>query len=105
MSKTFTDDQLIATCCVPTMEGLMTASQGDYIIKGIKGEESLAENIIEYATKVEGDLIMIMTQQEVDFTQYFIGSSAQEIINHSTIPVLSIRPLPKKDTTTFPNPY
>ena len=46
-----------------------------------------------------------MTQQEVDFTQYFIGSSAQEIINHSTIPVLSIRPLPKKDTTTFPNPY
>jgi nucleotide-binding universal stress UspA family protein len=75
------------------------------IIKGIKGEESLAENILEYATKVEGDLIMIMTQQEVDFTQYFIGSSAQEIINHSTIPVLSIRPLPKKDTTTFPNPY
>jgi nucleotide-binding universal stress UspA family protein len=75
------------------------------IIKGIKGEETLAENILEYAEKVEGDLIMIMTQQEVDFTEYFIGSSAQEIINHSTIPVLSIRPLPKKDTTSFPNPY
>ena len=75
------------------------------IIKGIKGEETLAENILEYATKVEGDLIMIMTQQEVDFTQYFIGSSAQEIINHSVIPVLSIRPLHKKDTTLFPNPY
>lgn len=75
------------------------------IIKGIKGEETLAENILEYATKVEGDLIMIMTQQEVDFTKYFIGSSAQEIINHSKIPVLSIRPLPKKDTTSFPNPY
>ena len=38
MSKTFTDQQLIATCCVPTMEGLMTATQGDFIIKGIKGE-------------------------------------------------------------------
>lgn len=75
------------------------------IIKGIRGEETLAENILEYAAKVEGDLIMIMTQQEVDFTQYFIGSSAQEIINHSKIPVLSIRPLPKKDTTLFPNPY
>ncbi len=75
------------------------------IIKGIKGEETLAENILEYAVKVEGDLIMIMTQQEVDFTQYFIGSSAQEIINHSKIPVLSIRPLHKKDTTSFPNPY
>lgn len=75
------------------------------IIKGIKGEETLAENILEYAVKVEGDLIMIMTQQEVDFTQYFIGSSAQEIINHSVIPVLSIRPSNKKDTTLFPNPY
>ncbi|CAN5558153.1 hypothetical protein BH10BAC1_BH10BAC1_07840 [soil metagenome] len=75
------------------------------IIKGIRGEETLAENILEYAAKVEGDLIMIMTQQEVDFTQYFIGSSAQEIINHSKIPVLSIRPLHKKDTTAFPNPY
>jgi nucleotide-binding universal stress UspA family protein len=75
------------------------------IIKGIKGEETLAQNILEYAHKVEGDLIMIMTQQEVDFTQYFIGSSAQEIINHSKIPVLSIRPVTKKDTTVFPNPY
>jgi nucleotide-binding universal stress UspA family protein len=75
------------------------------IIKGIKGEETLAQNILEYAQKVEGDLIMIMTQQEIDFTQYFIGSSAQEIINHSKIPVLSIRPVPRKDTTVFPNPY
>lgn len=75
------------------------------IIKGIKGEETLAQNILEYAVKVEGDLIMIMTQQEIDFTDFFIGSSAQEIINHSTIPVLSIRPLPKKDTSVFTNPY
>ncbi|HEX8517722.1 MAG TPA: universal stress protein [Bacteroidia bacterium] len=75
------------------------------IIKGIKGEETLAQNILEYSQKVDGDLVMIMTQQEIDFTQYFIGSSAQEIINHSKIPVLSIRPSPKKDTTVFPHPY
>lgn len=75
------------------------------IIKGIKGEETLAQNVIEYANKVEGDLIMIMTQQEVDFTELFIGSSAQEIINHSQIPVLSIRPQNKKDTSVFTNPY
>jgi nucleotide-binding universal stress UspA family protein len=75
------------------------------IIKGIKGEETLAQNILEYAAKVDGDLVMIMTQQELEFTKYFIGSSAQEIINHSKIPVLSIRPVPRKDTTIFPNPY
>jgi nucleotide-binding universal stress UspA family protein len=75
------------------------------IVKGIKGEETLAQNIVDYAHRVDGDLIMIMTQQEVDFTQYFIGSAAQEIINNSDIPVLSIIPSMKKDTTAFVKPY
>ncbi|HET6991416.1 MAG TPA: universal stress protein [Bacteroidia bacterium] len=71
------------------------------IIKGIKGEESLGQIIIDYANKVEGDLIMIMTQQEQDITELFIGSAAQDIINRSDIPVLSIIPSPKKDLAEF----
>ncbi|MCC7303172.1 MAG: universal stress protein [Bacteroidia bacterium] len=71
------------------------------LIKGIKGEETLAQCIIDYAKKVEGDLILIMTQQEVDWTPFFVGSSAQEIINNSEIPVLSIIPEPKKDLSVF----
>jgi nucleotide-binding universal stress UspA family protein len=71
------------------------------IVKGVKGKETLAQNIIEYAKQVDGDLIMIMTQQEVDFTEFFIGSAAQEIINRSPIPVYSIRPIHRKDTTVF----
>ncbi len=74
------------------------------IIKSTKGNESLAEVIIDYANKAKGDLIIIMTQQETDYTEYFIGSSAQEIINHSDMPVLSIIPQPSKDTTVF-TPY
>jgi nucleotide-binding universal stress UspA family protein len=61
----------------------------------------VAEEVIGVARRVQADLIMIMTQQEVGFTDLFISSSAQEIINHSEIPVLSIRPMPKKDTTVF----
>ena len=61
----------------------------------------VAEEVISVARRVEADLIMIMTQQEVGFTDLFISSSAQEIINQSEIPVLSIRPMPKKDTTVF----
>lgn len=71
------------------------------IIKGIKGEESLGQIIVDYANKVEGDLLLIMTQQEQDITDLFIGSAAQEIINKSDIPVLSIVPTPKKDLTEF----
>ena len=74
------------------------------IIKDTKGEQSLAHGIIDYAQKAKGDLIMVMTQQETDFTKFFIGSAAQEIINESEIPVLSIIPTPKKDTSVF-NPY
>jgi nucleotide-binding universal stress UspA family protein len=62
------------------------------IIKGIKGEESLADCIVDYSGKVDGDLLLIMTQQEVDFTDFFIGSSAQEIILRADMPVLSIIP-------------
>jgi nucleotide-binding universal stress UspA family protein len=63
--------------------------------------KDVAEEVIKTAKKVEADLIMIMTQQEVGFTDLFISSAAQEIINNSEIPVLSIRPFPKKDTTVF----
>src|SRR5688572_3215536 len=59
----------------------------------------VAEEIIQTAKRMEADLIMIMTQQEVGFKDLFISSAAQEIINNSEIPVLSIRPFPKKDTT------
>ncbi|MFC2176469.1 universal stress protein [Bacteroidota bacterium] len=71
------------------------------IIRDSKSSNSLAGSIIDYANKSKGDLIMIMTQQENDFTDYFIGSAAQEIINKSDIPVLSIVPTPKKDTTVI----
>jgi nucleotide-binding universal stress UspA family protein len=74
------------------------------IVNAVKEKGNLAEHVIEYAQQVDGDLIMIMTQQEVDFTELFIGSAAQEIINQSPIPVFSIRPIKRKDTTVF-TPY
>ncbi len=63
--------------------------------------KNVVEEILQAAKRVEADLIMIMTQQEVGFTDLFISSAAHEIINNSDIPVLSIRPTPKKDTTVF----
>ena len=54
--------------------------------------KSIAKTIIDYATEVNAGLIMIMTQQESDITKMFIGSSAQDIINGSEIPVMSVVP-------------
>ena len=61
----------------------------------IEGSE-VAEEIVRYAGANKMDLIIIMTQQEMNWTSMFIGSEAQEVINHSDVPVLSIRPKERK---------
>lgn len=66
----------------------------------VKGGD-VVDEILKVAERTQSDLIMIMTQQEVGFTDLFISSAAQEVINRSEVPVLSIRPMPRKDTTTF----
>lgn len=74
------------------------------IVHAPKGAGDLSEQVMEYAKAKHGDMIMIMTQQETDVTDLFIGSAAQEIINTSEIPVCSIIPTVKKNTTVF-TPY
>jgi nucleotide-binding universal stress UspA family protein len=72
------------------------------MIKAIKGEESLAQAVVDYSNKVDADLIMIMTQQEGEQTPMFVGSTAQGIINQSDVPVMSIVPSLKSDAHISP---
>ncbi len=62
--------------------------------------EDEVETIINYSKKHNGDLIMIMTNDE-SIANYFISSQSQKIINQSPIPVCSIQPKPRKDTGTI----
>jgi len=71
------------------------------MIHAPEGRDNLGEEVLRYANENGGDLIMIMTQQETNFTELFIGSAAQEVINNAAIPVCSIVPNVKKDTTVF----
>jgi nucleotide-binding universal stress UspA family protein len=66
----------------------------------IQGKD-IAEEVLSYADKVKADLIVIMTQQEMEWTEYFIGTASQEIINTSEIPVCSVRPIERKNTMEF----
>ncbi|MCX7696465.1 MAG: universal stress protein [Bacteroidales bacterium] len=52
----------------------------------------IPQKIVDYAKYNECDLIMMMTQQEFDFKDMFIGSTASGVIRYSKIPVLSITP-------------
>lgn len=64
-------------------------------------DDSLSKAVLDYSKKVNADLVMIMTQQESDFTLYFLGSTARSLINESAIPVMSVRPVKKLDTTSY----
>ncbi|MCF8295931.1 MAG: universal stress protein [Saprospiraceae bacterium] len=62
------------------------------ILHGLKGKDKISDIIVNYVENRNADLIMIMTQQENELMEYFIGSNAREILRKSTIPVMSIVP-------------
>ncbi len=53
-----------------------------------------AVEAMKFSEEVNGDLIVIMTDHESDLTGMFLGTVAKQIVNHSKIPVMSIRPIP-----------
>lgn len=46
----------------------------------------------EYAKAINADLIIIMTDQDENISGRLLGSFAQQVVNHSLIPVISIPP-------------
>ena len=61
----------------------------------------ISEGVLEYSNKVNADLIIIMTQKELEWSKFIIGTESQQIINNSDIPVCSIRPTEKRDMTEY----
>ncbi len=53
--------------------------------------DNITEATITFAKENRGDLIAIMTEQETTLSNLLMGSYAQQMINHSHLPVLSLR--------------
>jgi len=53
--------------------------------------ENITDATIRFAKENNGDLIAIMTEQETTLSNLLMGSYAQQMINHSHLPVLSLR--------------
>ncbi len=56
-----------------------------------KESENITRTTIDYAESVGADLIAIMTEQETTTANIFLGPYAQQMVNHSPLPVLSMR--------------
>jgi nucleotide-binding universal stress UspA family protein len=54
--------------------------------------DNLASMTMNHAESKNADLIIMMTEQESNLTGFLVGPYAQQIVNHSKIPVLSISP-------------
>lgn len=54
-----------------------------------KSEEPVHQTIINHVKQVSGDLLMIMTHQELGVMDNYIGAIAQKMIKSSDVPVVS----------------
>lgn len=70
--------------------------------KILKGKNQ-AKLTMEHAASVNADLILIMTDQEESGS--FLSSYAQQVVNHSKIPVLSIQPEEHDENIPWVHPY
>ncbi|KAF0204058.1 MAG: UspA domain-containing [Bacteroidetes bacterium] len=63
----------------------------NHYLEGVHAE-NITNASIDYAIKVNADLIAIMTEQETNASNILLGPYAQQMVNHSPVPVLSIQP-------------
>jgi len=56
-------------------------------------DNKLAERSVEYAKKIDADLVMIMTTKDIGLTDYVLGAQEQYIIaNPERLPVMVVNP-------------
>lgn len=84
------------------VEEYLRSEDVPYTLKKVSGSNR-AKLVIDYATEINAELISIMTEQDPDISGLVMGPYAQQVVNHSKIPVLSFTPEEAKNVIF--NPY
>jgi nucleotide-binding universal stress UspA family protein len=58
----------------------------------LKVGEKMPQAVLKMSKYVDPDVIVLTSSLDCDLKQFFIGSFEQHIVNHATVPVLSIKP-------------
>lgn len=76
--------------------------------KGLECTTEIMDNVknravatVQHTQKVGGDLIAIMTDQDAELSGFFLGPYALQVIHHSQVPVLSIKPEEHPENVTW----
>lgn len=62
--------------------------------------KNVAEAIVEYANKVNGDLIVQMKKKDLSFSEMFGSATSQKIVEISNIPVMSVPPMKRESISS-----
>jgi len=63
--------------------------------------DNVAETVVEYANKVEADLIIIMNKPHLNVKEFFGGTDAQRVVDVSNVPVMTINPTKKESLNSY----
>jgi nucleotide-binding universal stress UspA family protein len=63
--------------------------------------KDIATTVVDYANKIESDLIMIMNKPDLGIIEFFKGTDAQKIVDISNIPVMTIQPFKRESMLSF----
>jgi nucleotide-binding universal stress UspA family protein len=63
--------------------------------------DHIAETVVEYANKIEADLIMIMNKPDLSIKEFFSGTDTQHIVDISNIPVMTVNPMKRESMNHF----
>jgi nucleotide-binding universal stress UspA family protein len=58
---------------------------------------NLAHELIKFAEYSKADLIVMMSETEMTISKMLLGSQAQQVVNHSVVPVITLHPEDKGD--------
>ena len=83
----------------PAMEVMLKQVETAAKEKGVACSTELVDHVnnravatVNFCEKIGGDLISIMTDQDAEISGFFLGPYALQVIHHSKVPVLSIKP-------------
>lgn len=92
----FVKQKILAS--VNNVQSMLDEKGVKYEVRSLDDEdypENFAVDTIQYAKEIDADLIIIMTQQEKNFSEHIIGSYAQQVVNMSSAtPVMCVMPKP-----------
>lgn len=65
------------------------------------GTDDVPKTVVEYANKIEADLIIVMNKPDLSIKEFFSGTDVQKIVDISNIPVMLVNPMKRENLAHF----